>query len=83
MAGSLLMSLACTYGDIISDIVMVLYYYQKNMTSAFRTSLGILIGAVAAQGLVTWITTKHVKQLSVRIQRVVFGVLSLNPVIYA
>jgi len=83
MAGSLLMSLACTYGDVISDAVMVHYYLEKNMASAFRTSLGILIGALAAQGLVTWTNTKHVKQFSVRIRRVVFGVISLNPAIHA
>ena len=83
MAGSLLMSLACTYGDVISDTVMVFYYNEKNMTGAYRTSLGILIGALAAQGVVTWMNTKHVKQLSVRIRRVVFGVMSLNPAIHA
>ena len=83
MAGSLLMSLACTYGDVISDTVMVFYYNEKNMTSAYRTSLGILIGALAAQGVVTWMNTKHVKQLSVRMRRVVFGVMSLNPAIHA
>ena len=83
MAGSLLMSLACTYGDVISDVVMVFYYNEKNMTGAFRTSLGILIGALGMQGVVTWITTKHVKRLSERIRRVVFGVMSLNPIIHA
>ena len=83
MAGSLLISLACTYGDVFSDIMMVAYYDEKNMTSAFRTSLGILIAALVAQGLVTWINTKHVKRTSERIRRVAFGVICLNPAIYA
>jgi len=49
VAGNLVISMACTYGDLITDVWMIYYYYEEGLLDKFRYCLGILIGALTMQ----------------------------------
>jgi len=48
VAGTLAISMVCTYGDLITDVWMIYYYYEEELFDKFRWCLGILVGALAA-----------------------------------
>ena len=82
MVGNLLISLVCTYGDLISDALMVNYYWENNMMGKFYTCLTILAGSLGAQGLISWILNNHLPPTK-RLVRVMQGVCCMNPALYA
>jgi len=49
VAGNLVISMACTYGVLITDVWMIYYYYEEGLLVKFRWCLGVLVGALSMQ----------------------------------
>jgi len=81
LAGRLLISLACTYSDMISDLLMLRFYKDTGDHKSFDASLTILIGAMSAHVINSLSQNKHCS-LKMRAVRVLQTLFLLNPVVY-
>jgi len=81
LAGRLLISLACTYSDMISDVLMLNFYKDTGDHKSYDASLTILIGAMSAHVINSLSHNKHCS-LKIRAVRVLQTLFLLNPVVY-
>ena len=77
----LLISLACTYSDMISDLLMLRFYKDTGDHKSYDASLKILIGAMSAHVINSLSQNKHCS-LKIRAVRVLQTLFLLNPVVY-
>ena len=77
----LLISLACTYSDMISDLLMLRFYKDTGDHKSYDRSLKILIGAMSAHVINSLIQNKHCS-LKIRAARVLQTLFLLNPLVY-
>ena len=81
LAVRLLISLGCTYSDMISDLLMLRFYKDTGDHKSYDRSLKILIGAMSAHVINSLIQNKHCS-LKIRAARVLQTLFLLNPLVY-
>ena len=81
LATRLLISLVCTYSDMVSDLLMLRFYHTTGDHKSYDTSLKILIGAMSAHVINSLSQNKHCS-LKMRAVRVLQTLFLLNPLIH-
>tara|TARA_B110000971_G_scaffold173508_1_gene178512 strand:- start:52 stop:1014 length:963 start_codon:yes stop_codon:yes gene_type:complete len=77
----LLFSLACSYGDMVTDILMLNFYHTTGDETSFNRSSIILTIAIAMHVVNTILTNTHIKKKRTLALRIVQAFLCLNPAI--
>jgi len=81
LAVRLLISLGCTYSDMVSDLLMLRFYKDTGDHKSYDRSLKILIGAMSAHVINSLTQNKHCS-LKIRAVRVLQTLCLLDPVVY-
>ena len=80
-ATKLVISLVCTYSDMVSDMLMLRFYHTTGDHKSFDTSLKILVLAMSAHVINSLSQNKHCN-LKTKAIRVLQTLCLLNPLVY-